>query len=229
VELGCGAGLVGLALLPELASLVLTDGNADVLRWAAKNVLINMPADEMKKEEESKKITTQLVVWTEDGGKDAQGEAPLLFSSSSPPSLVLAADVIYDVEVLPPLLATASRLLSQSHTQKKQNENEKEKGRFILSYCGRCLLSDEAFDRRITQVAATYKLKLESITTTTTTTTTMAGAGARGGEGDATTPALLLAGLEPKVVQTLRESNARVYVFCRLREEGREEEEEDGR
>lgn len=113
--------------------------------------------------------------------------------------LVLAADCIYDSEVLKPLLWTAAQLLAPPSAAATTATTTKTttKARppaFVLSYCGRCLLSDAEFDRRLREIGEGAGLCLVSTTYL------------------ADFPKLAES-LDKETATKMREANARVFVF----------------
>lgn len=191
VELGCGTGLVGLGLGPRFdpgARMLLTDGNPSVVQVAEENARLNYGEDGrflacLLEWGDGAKATEQL-----EGVRVAMGPDGMRHAD-----LVLAADVIYDAEVLQPLLWTAAQLLVGGHQQPREPSSS-QPPTFVLSYCGRCLLSDEAFDRRLAETAAGVGLRLVSTTRV------------------AECPELARA-VDLAVVGKLKEANARVFVF----------------
>lgn len=194
VELGCGTGAVGLALMPRFsagAHLVLTDGHPALMGIAAENAALNYGgAKEMK-------IVARRLLWGDGAEARAQLEEMLRAEELHPGvDLVLAADVIYDIESVAPLLWTAAQLLVPPGGGK--GRAGRPPAAFVLSYCGRCLLLDADFDRRLEATAESVGLRLASTTHV--------------GEH----PALAASVGSAAAAARLREANARVFEFeCR--------------
>jgi SAM-dependent methyltransferase len=194
VELGCGTGAVGLALGPLLdpgaTVVVLTDGHPALVQLAAENVGLNYHHGDGGDGGDGDKpaFVARRLLWGDCAEARAQLEA--VRQEIEGVDLVLAADCIYDAEVLEPLLWTAAQLLrGQAQAQAAQSPPA-----FVLSYCGRCLLSDSEFDRRIE--AAAERVGLRCVSTTSVNEQ----------------PALA-ASLPAGMATALREANARVFVF----------------
>lgn len=193
VELGCGTGAVGLALAPRFeldapgaTTLVLTDGQPALVEIAGANAELNYGGGGA-----AISIAARRLLWGDCAEARAQLDAVRreLLAPGDGADLVLAADVIYDAEVVKPLLLTAAQLLLMSSSSSSTPPRA-----FVLSYCGRCLLADAAFDARIEAAAEEVGLRVVFIT--------------RVGEH----PGLVAAETADMATQ-MREANARVFVF----------------
>jgi hypothetical protein len=100
VELGAGAGYAGLccAKLTRAKHVILTDCHGSVLSLLSDNVLLNT-ADAA---EADPTVSVEDVDWTTFHEEQAQTLAP---------SLIIASDVVYDLRIIDPLVATLKHLL----------------------------------------------------------------------------------------------------------------------
>lgn len=119
LELGCGTGIAGLALLLSKrcrpSHVCFTDADPDVLHLCQRNCQLNFPSpssagtvgvnNEGSFESSSDVWSVASLVW---------GQIPLReeVSARGPFDTVLATDVVYNLGVLPALLSTASSCLS---------------------------------------------------------------------------------------------------------------------
>lgn len=92
VELGCGTGLLGLTLAQTASCVLLTDYHPDVLQAVQSNITLNCGA--------SDRVSTAELDWCKEC--DVQAD------------VIVAADVVFDPEILPPLVNTIKRILSSS-------------------------------------------------------------------------------------------------------------------
>ena len=197
VELGCGTGAVGLALAPRLdmgATVVLTDGHPQLVKLAVENSALNYGEGSDGKTAPPTFVARRLL-WGNGVEARAQVEA-VRREVGGRADLVLAADCIYDAEVLQPLLWTASQLLlaSPSPPPPPPPSQQPPPAAFVFSYCGRCLLSDAEFDRRLEATAKGVGLRLVSTACCV---------------GDPE----LTGSLEAGMAAMLQEANARVFVL----------------
>jgi ribosomal protein L11 methylase PrmA len=140
VELGCGCGIAGLAMLrivPDIASLHLTDGDGSAVDLARENYGLNQFSPS------STVVTTfSSLAWSAD-----RKELPPCLAGSA--DVVVACDVVYDVSILPLLFETAAHVVTADG-----------KGIFILSHiCRSCFGSravgtEEELEEHITEIAA---------------------------------------------------------------------------
>ncbi|KAF4707119.1 kelch-like, partial [Perkinsus olseni] len=99
VELGCGTGLVSLALASLGAKMVATDGNDQVLKLAERNLRENQDIAH-------ERVSFRKLMW---GCLD---DAKALFGSEGggPPSVVVGSDLVYPQSPPEPLLAALDDL-----------------------------------------------------------------------------------------------------------------------
>jgi len=144
IELGAGSGIGGLGLLRTLEpatveSLAITDGDASAVDLSRENFLLNFQTPDAHA---PSRATFSRLQWSVDPPADSPSARPLV-------DTVFACDVVYDVSILPPLFATAARLLKPS-------------GVFALSHIcrstfnGRPVGSEEELEAHIQEVAASF-------------------------------------------------------------------------
>ena len=99
-QLGSGTGLGGLALaaLGEKLSVTLSDRNMESVDLCSHNLAQNLPSHASLS-----KVTTQNLAWS-------------MSSPASKYDAAFACDVVYDLSILPPLMATASLSLKPGKT-----------------------------------------------------------------------------------------------------------------
>ncbi len=100
VELGCGVGLVGVAVAALGARTVLTDRDAHVLSQAAANIQLNQTA--LAKADGS--AVTFRLDWRDDAALHK------LLHLHGPFDLIVASDVLYSASMFPSLLHTIDAL-----------------------------------------------------------------------------------------------------------------------
>lgn len=119
LELGCGCGVVGVfASMLGARRVVVTDGNASLKSLVETNIAANG----------AHACTFSVLEWSVDGSSPGPVDGELF-------DVVLAADVIYDPDVVVPLLHTAKRSLAPS-------------GVFILAFVRRCMGDVQALIRQ---------------------------------------------------------------------------------
>jgi len=102
LELGCGAGLVGIAaVLAGAKSVTVTDGNPEILRLAEQNIRSNLPLDKQPR------IDVRRLRW---GNADDLDQ----WISEAAYDVVLASDVAYDRRAFPTLFGTIQVMLKQN-------------------------------------------------------------------------------------------------------------------
>lgn len=100
IELGCGTGVVGVALARAGASpLLLTDGNAEAVANCCRNLALN--GVEVQSEEDAHGTQVMQRVWDED------------WSGTAAPDVLLGADVMYDPGSFPALATCMKQLLQK--------------------------------------------------------------------------------------------------------------------
>jgi hypothetical protein len=128
IELGCGTGIGQLALMSAIKAKTnscrihacFTDADPAVLNLCQRNCLLNhLPQDN---------YSIQELTWGQDHTK---------MTMNSNFDIVLATDVLYDIDMLHPLFATASQLLSSSSSSSKYQHRM-----FILSHIPRACYND---------------------------------------------------------------------------------------
>ncbi|PLW25960.1 hypothetical protein PCANC_25222 [Puccinia coronata f. sp. avenae] len=112
MELGSGTGLVGLVAhqLNPANRVCLTDCNPVVLDRLEANVLLNFPQSSST---HKPRLSVCHLDWTE--------SAPPPLDDSSPSTLVLGADVIYDPDLVPGLVSTIKQSLRSSSATSQQS------------------------------------------------------------------------------------------------------------
>lgn len=121
LELGAGLGLNGILayhLTSQLATanVVVTDGDTNALAQLRLNIEANMPLNPHP----ASKISAQQLLWGEQYAKDF-----LKTKCTDPFDALIASDVVYVADIIPPLWETARELLEPS------------RGVFYFAYCSR--------------------------------------------------------------------------------------------
>lgn len=134
IELGCGTGIGQLALMSAIKAKshscrihgCFTDADPAVLNLCQRNCLLNhLPQDS---------YSIQELTW----GQDYTN-----ITVNSNFDIVLATDVLYDIDMLHPLFATASQLLSSSSSSLSPSSLSKNQHKmFILSHIPRACYND---------------------------------------------------------------------------------------
>ncbi|KAL6057746.1 Methyltransferase-like protein 22 [Balamuthia mandrillaris] len=119
LELGAGAGLVGLVAAFHALEVVLTDGNEETLSLLEANLANNKQhifteddeedKQEGEKGEKKRNARCKLLRWGEEGLEQWRSEGETCHSFD----VILGADLVYDEELLAPLFQTVNGLLAR--------------------------------------------------------------------------------------------------------------------
>lgn len=164
LELGCGTGVAGLALMLLKKStpkhLTLSDADNKVLDLCRRNCEKNLSTN-IKIEDSSSTYSIHQLCWgCQDYSQNALSSSKSIDSSNHHQhhsyDTVFATDVIYDLECLPDLLWTVDQYLTID-------------GHFILSHIPRaCLPNHDNDDEKKKSTYSNYQSKIEQIILTTT-------------------------------------------------------------
>ena len=130
IELGCGTGIGGLALMIAVKTkahlpmhVCFTDADPAVLNLCQRNCQLNKLSKNM--------YSIQELTWGQEYLMEVSSTASTKSNTNDSFDIVLATDVLYDIDMLHPLLTTATQLLSNNPH-----------GIFILSHIPRACYND---------------------------------------------------------------------------------------
>ena len=150
IELGCGTGIGGLALMiastsqeshskPQMKKMHIskchfTDTDPDVLKVCKRNCKLNDLV-------EGKSYDIHELTWG-----IIESNKQNMYIQDKKFDIILATDVLYDIDLLPPLFTTVCNLLSNKNNNNSNNEtsdnNKNIGGIFILSHIPRACYND---------------------------------------------------------------------------------------
>lgn len=141
LELGSGTGLVGIFASRFAKFCVLSDGSPEAVALASKNIEINR-----RTSQQLCPILSQKLQWGCEKDLMAMDTLTSTRLEGQRFKVVMASDVIYDIDVIEPLLRTAVYFMDVSD------------GIFILSYVSRCCFSEAEVSMRIDAAASNLGL-----------------------------------------------------------------------
>jgi predicted nicotinamide N-methyase len=146
LELGCGLGITATAAAEAGLELTATDCFAEALAYARYNALRNT----------GRRVRTLLVDWRTDAGRDALAALERV-------GLVLAADVLYEVEDIAPLMALFAAFLERGAEVWLAEPGRATSARFVELAGATWRLETEEIERVWPAAAGYAKVRLHTI------------------------------------------------------------------